>query len=70
MDPANVGLRTQILKQKGSISFDTKDAGVSAVWNGIKETANEIQAPLQATGGAPAGMPAGVAPAGAAPVGK
>ena len=59
MDPANVGLRTQILKQKGTISFDT----------GIKETANEIQAPLQATG-APAGMPAGAAPAGAAPAGK
>lgn len=63
MEPANVGLRTQILKQKGTISFDTKDAGVSAVWSGIKETANEIQAPLQATG-APAGMPAAGAPAG------
>jgi len=68
MDPANVGLRTQILKQKGTISFDTKDTGVSAVWSGIKETANEIQAPLQATG-APAGMPAAGAPAGA-PTGK
>lgn len=48
MEPANVGLRTNILKQKGSISFDTKDEALNAVWNGIKEQANQIQAPLAA----------------------
>ncbi|HVK02106.1 MAG TPA: SurA N-terminal domain-containing protein [Armatimonadaceae bacterium] len=60
MDPANAGVRNQIIKQKMDASFDATDDSYEAVWTSVKE-----QAQKAGIGGAGAGAPTA---AGAPPI--